>query len=458
MRAGRARSARGQALVALGTVLVVIVALVWLDRIGPKSPEPLPVGRTPSGAWLCPHGGASGTSVSLYLGNPGTSTVQARVTRLGTEAPGPAESVEVPAGTTVRVDSAAEDRGASTYVEFFGGWLGAGWVASTEDGIAAEPCAADAARHWYLPDGSTQLGEESFVVIANPFDAPAVLDAVVYTADQAPVRALEWTDLVVPARRSTALHLNTKREGEPEVAVTLEVTVGRVAAASLEVSDGTKLRSSLGWTDLATGGLFPVMKGSGQTELVVLSTAEQATRFGVTELSTEPPRPAGGLTAQEHGPAAARAYAIPVGEGPTAMQLFTLDDARVASALRARGPGDDPGSTSGAVDPADAWLLLPAVSGSDVTPGAVLVNDGDADVVATVTLLTGSGGTPATVEIPAHSVAAVPSGVWSSAPDAAMVIRADGGSIVALAASVSRVSGGGDGFALSMGVPLPQAT
>ena len=41
-------------------------------------------------------------------------------------------------------------------------------------------------------------------MIANPFDAPAVLDAVVYTADQAPIRDTEWTDLVVPARRSTA--------------------------------------------------------------------------------------------------------------------------------------------------------------------------------------------------------------------------------------------------------------
>jgi hypothetical protein len=458
MRARRARSARGQALVALGTVLALAVALVWLDRIGPKSPEPLPVGRTPSGAWLCPHGGASGTTVSVYLGNPGTTTVQARVTRLGAEAPAPAESVEVPAGTTVRVESPAEDRGASTYVEFFGGWLGAGWVASTEDGIAAEPCAGDAARHWYLVDGTTQLGEEAFIVIANPFDAPAVLDAVVYTADRAPIRDSDWTDLVVPARRSTVLHLNTKVEGEPVVAVTLEVTVGRVAAASLGVSDRTKLRSALGWTERSTGGLFPVMQGSGQTELVVLSTAEQATRFGVTQLSTEPPRPAGGLTEQEHGPAAARAYAVPVGDGPTAMRLFTLDDARVAGALRARGPGDDPGSTGGAVDPADAWLLLPAVSGSDVSPGAVLVNDGDADVVATVTLLAGHAGTPATVEVPAHSVVAVPSGVWSSAPDAAMVIRTEGGPIVALAASLSRVAGGSDGFALSMGVPLPQST
>ena len=457
MRTARARSARGQALVALGTVLVLVVALLWLDRIGPKAPEPLPVGRTPSGSWLCPHGGASGTSVSVYLGNPGSTPVQARITHFGSDAPGPAESVEVPAGSTIHVDAAAEDRGASTYVEFFGGWLGAGWVSSTEDGIAAEPCAAGPARHWYLADGTTQLGEEAFIVIANPFDAPAVLDAVVYTADRAPIRDSEWTDLVVPARRSTALHLNTKVEGEPVVAVTLEVTVGRVAAASLGLTGGTKLRSALGWTERSTGALFPVMQGAGQTELVVLSTVEQATRFGVTELSAEPPRPAGGLTEQEHGPAAARAYAVPVGEGPTAMRLFTLDDARIAGALRARGPGDDLGATAGAIEPADAWLVLPAVAGSGVTPGAVLVNDGDADVVATVGLLSGDGAPPTTVEVPAHSVAAVPPRVWSSAPRSALVIRVDGGSIVALAASLSRVPGGGDGYALSMGVPLPQS-
>jgi Family of unknown function (DUF5719) len=460
MRSIRTQTARGQALVAIGTVVGLVVTLAWFGRIGPKAPEPLPVGRTPSGAWLCPHGGASGTSVSVYLGNPGTAPVRARITRLGTEAPDAMEAVDVPAGSTLRIDSTPEARGASTYVEFFGGWLGAGWVLSTEDGVAAEPCAAAAARRWYLADATTQLGEEAFVVIANPFDAPAVLDAVLYTADRAPIRDSDWTDLVVPARRSIELHLNTKVEGEPVVAVTLDVTVGRVAAATLGVTDRTKLRSALGETELATGGLFPEMQGAGQTELVVLSTAERATRFGVTELSEEPPRPAGGLTEQEHGPAAARAYAIPVGEGPTALRLFTLEDARVAGALRARGPGDDLGSTGGVTVPATAWLLLPAVPRSGATPGAVLVNDGDADVAATVTMLPAGDGTaaaPVTVEVPAHSAVAVPSDLWSSAPDAALVVRADGGPIVALAASTSRVPGGGDGYALSMAVPLPQS-
>jgi hypothetical protein len=191
----------------------------------------------------------------------------------------------------------------------------------------------------------------------------------------------------------------------------------------------------------------------------VLSTAERATRFGVTELSEEPPRPAGGLTEQEHGPAAARAYAIPVGQGPTAMRLFTLEGQRVAGALRARGPGDDAGSTGGAAEPATDWLLLPAVVNSDATPGAVLVNDRDTDVIATVTLLPSGGGTsaaPVTVEVPAHSAAAVPPELWSSGPEAALLVHAEGGPIVALAASVSRLSGG-DGFALSLGVPLPQS-
>jgi hypothetical protein len=458
MRASRERPARGSALFALASVVFLVAALIGLDRTGAKSPAPLAAGTAPSGAWVCPHGGASELTVALYLANPGAATVTARITRLGADAPGSPESYEVPPGNTLRIEQVPEDRGAATYIEYFGGWIAAGWVSFTDEGVAAEPCAADAARAWYLADGTTQLGEEAYVVVANPFDAPAVVDAVLYTADRAPIRDSEWTDLVLQARRSMALHLNTKVEGEPVVAVSLEVTVGRVVAASLGVSDRTKVRSALGWTEPATDAIFPLMQGSGQTELVVLSTSEGSIRFGATALSEDQPRPAGGLTEQEHGPLAARAYAIPVDPGPVAIQLFTLEDAPVVGALRALGPGEDLGATAGAVAPSESWILLPAVTRSSSSPGAVLVNDGDADVVATVEILPRGDGTaaaPVTVAVPAHAAAAVPPEFWASAPSAALLIRAQGGPLVALAASTSRGKGSDDAFALSVGVPIP---
>ncbi len=451
----RVRPVRGQALFALASVVVIVGALAWLDRSGPRTPAPLPVGTAASGAWICPHGGGSELAVVLYLANPGSTPVHARVTELGSDRAGSSESYDVAAGSTLRIEEAPEDRGGATYIEYFGGWIGAGWVASTDDGVAAEPCAADAATRWFLPDGTTQLGEEAYVIVANPFAVAAVMDVVLYTSDNAPIRQSEWTDLVVPARRSIALHLNRLSKGEPVVAAVLDVTVGRVAAASLGVSDGTKVRSTLGWTEPATEATFPLMQGSGQTELLLLSTGGESIRFGATELSEGQPRPAGGLTEQEHGPAAARAYAVPVEPGPGAIDLFTLEHAPVVAALRARGPGEDFGATAGAVTAAEGWLVLPATAQAPATPGAVLVNDGDRDLVATVRLLPYEGGTaaaPVTVPVPAHSAAAVPPEFWASSPRAALVIRSDGGPLVALAASIS---GRTSGFALSMGVPFP---
>ena len=458
MSASRIQPPRRQALFALASVAFFVAALLWLDRVGVRSAGGVAPGTAPSGAWVCPHGGAPEVSLAMYLANPGSVAVTARITGLGTDAAASPESYEVPAGSTVRIDQVPHDRGAATYIEYFGGWIGAGWVSSTDGGVAAEPCAADAARDWYLADETTQLGEEAFVVVANPFAAPAVLDVVLYTADRAPIRDSEWTDLVIPARRSTALHLNRMVEGEPALAVALEVSVGRVVAASLGVSDRTRVRSALGWTKPAPGATFPLMQGSGQTELLLLSTSGSSIRFGATGLTQDQPRPVGGLTEQEHGPATARAYAIPVEPGPVGIRLFTLEDAPVVGALRALGPGEDLGATAGAVEGSDSWLVLPATSSASAVPGAVLVNDGDVDVEATIELLPKEGDTaavPVTVRVPAHSAAAVPPEFWASAPGAAMLIRAEGGPLVALAASTVPGKGSADAFALSMGVSLP---
>ena len=80
------------------------------------------------------------------------------------------------------------------------------------------------------------------------------------------------------------------------------------------------------------------------------------------------------------------------------------------------------------------------------------------DVGATVQLLPQEGGTaaaPLTVQVPAHSAAIVPPELWASGPGTAMLVRAEGGPLVVLAASTSRGAGDARAFALSMGVPLP---
>ncbi len=282
------------------------------------------------------------------------------MTQLGAEEAAPQAGTVVPGGTTVRVNLPPGHEAMRPPSSSSGAGSASGWVSFTDAGAAAEPCAAEASQRWYLADGSTELGEESYVVVANPFSGPAVMDVVLYSADQPPVRQSEWTDLVVPARQSVALHLNEQVKGEPVVATTLDVSVGRVAAASLVVSDRTTVRSAIGWTEPGTEAWFPTMQGSGQNELVLLSTSSGSIRFGATSLSEDQPRPAGGLTEQEHGPTAARAYAVPEESradcGPT---LHAGGRTRLGSAARV-GTGDDLGSTGGSDAASDAWVLLPA--------------------------------------------------------------------------------------------------
>jgi hypothetical protein len=448
----------------VGTVVIVSAAMLTLDGVGRKQPEPPAAGRAPSGAWICPHGGGEDWTVSLFLANPGSAPVTARLSELVGERSPPPKVLEVPSGTTVRVHLAADGRRSATYVEYFGGWIGAGWVTRPgpeENGTAAEPCAAEASRLWYLADGTTQLGEEAYIIVANPFAVGAVVDVAIFTSDRAPIRDSKWTNLVVPGRTSVALHLNERVKGEPAAAVELRVSVGRVAAASLGITGRTGIRSALGSTVPAPGGIFPLMQGSGQTELVLLSTGERAIRFGATLLSEDQPRPAGGLIDQELAAATAHAYAIPLeGGGASAIDLFTLDEATAVGALRVLGPEEDPGSTAGSAAAASAWVLFPASSGGSSTPGAVLVNAGEEDTLVTLRILGADGGTaaaPITVPVPAHSAAAVPPAFMAAAPGAAVSVRAGGGPIVALTASTAP-GGKNDGrsFALSMGVSVPQ--
>jgi hypothetical protein len=453
-----------QAVAAAATVLVVAAALLLLDRVGTRAPAAAEGGAAPSGAWICPHGGGPDWEVSLFLANPGPTAVTARITGLSDRAPEVATTVEVPPGATARVPAVAEARGSATYVEYFGGWIGAGWAAtsgSAAEALAAEPCASEASRRWFVPDGTTEQHEDAYVIVTNPFDVPAVLDVAIHSPDRAPVRDSEWTDLVVRPRRSIALHLNRKVEGEVVVAAAIEVSVGRVVAASLGISDGTGIRGALGSTSTSSGAVLPEIHGSGQAELIVLSVEDETVRFGATALSADLPRPAGGLTEQDHRALAARAYPVQVGAGPTAIRPFTLDDGMVVTALRVRGPRDDLGATAGATTPATSWIVFPASSGSTAEPALMLANDGEAAAVATLEILPREGDTaagPITVDVPAHRTAAVPLGFLESAPGSAIVVRATGPVVpLAAASAVSDERRDAAGaFALSVGVVLPQ--
>ena len=99
-------------------------------------------------------------------------------------------------------------------MEYFGGFVAAGWVAhagSDASGVAAEPCAPSAGERWLLPDASTLENDQAFVVVMNPFAATAVFSLTVYTDKSEPIRTEDWTD--VGAEAVPRAGVPTQREG-----------------------------------------------------------------------------------------------------------------------------------------------------------------------------------------------------------------------------------------------------
>jgi hypothetical protein len=456
-------TSRGQALLALVAVAAVVAGAVGLDRLGPRAQGAVPPGTAPSGAWYCPHGGGdSGWTVTLAVANPGSAPVDIRVTDLDVRKPDPPKSYTVQPGTTLSVPAAAAGREASTYIEYFGGWVAAGWVAhakGAETGVAAEPCAPAAGIRWLAVDGDTDQGQNAFLVVMNPFAIDAVMSIALYTGTRAPIRNSKLTDVVVAAHRSVSINLNAFAKGE--VALTADVTssVGRIAVASLGTSDAGGIRSVIGVTSSVKDAVMPAVGDAGQSVLVVGAPGTTTARFGATLLSRGPPGPAAGLTGSTMGARSAKTYPV-VTQGPSAIEVKTLPGSPgVGVARRAQGRASDTGATGGAI-PAASWIVTPTVAGSPNVPGMALANPGSAEVTVTLRVLPAPDTTvtsPAIdVTIPAASVVDVPVGFLQQAPESAVLATSSAGTFVPAGASSSLGQLGIAGYAVAVGIPIPR--
>ena len=453
--------ARGQGALALVVALVVVVVGLAFDRLGPEQAASVSPAPTASGAWLCPHGGGQGWRTILALANPGTADVTARITSLGPDAPKPPTIVTVPAGTELRQEVPSADRGASTFVEYFGGWIAAGWTAQaggSDVGVSAEPCAPDAARQWYAPDNTTQIDQDAYLVITNPFGTAAVFDVVLFTTDRAPIRDSDLTNLSLRAHRSMAVRLDHFVADEEAVTAEVDVTSGRAAVASLGVTQGRGVRSALASAGTTAQTYLPVAGGSGgQYQVMVTVPGGSGVTFGATLFSNQPVRPVPGLVGAAQDPQSARVYPLNT-NGASAAFVQTKSGGQIVAGLRSIGVGGDTAATAGATSTATAWVVTPTVVGSHGTPGMVLVNPGAEAVDVTLHLLAPDGTTGAadvTVTVPPTASLLAPPGFLASASGASVLVTSQGGGIVAMGASTSRLPDSPAAYALAMGVPMP---
>jgi hypothetical protein len=453
--------ARGQGLLAIAAVVVLVGGAVAAHRAGPKPRPAASPGLAPSGSWICPHGGGPGWTTTIYLANPSSVASSVRITSMGN---GPARvlsTTQVAAGATVGVPVPSPQRDSATAVDWFGGSVYAGWVAvagGAEQGVTAEPCGAPSDL-WYVADGSTSQGSEAtYLVISNPSAATAVFSVVLFAADRAPIRESSWTDLVLRARSSTSLLLDHFAVNEPEVAAEIDVSTGRVGAATIGISKSGGVRTSLGATSLSGSFFLPIAGATGQSELVVLAPAQSDVTFDATLLSGEAVQPAGGLTDTTQTGGSAKAYSVITSEA-SSIDVQTQNGGMIAAGLRAHGKFDT-ASTGGATAPSISWVVMPTVGKSPAKLGLVLVNPGSQPAVVTLHVLAAPGQTaPAdvTVQLGPQSVASAPAAFLSASPHAAVLVISPGVPVLALGASTSSGTHGVQGYAMSMGVVAPVA-
>jgi hypothetical protein len=469
--AGVAVRGRSQLVAAILVCATAVGAGTILQHgVGTKAFAGPPAPTAPSGAWFCPHGGGAGWRDTLEIANPGDHPVRVRVTRLSEARPSSPRMDTVKPGAELLLPGRSDSRAASTTIEYFGGWVAAGWVSragSDESGVAAEPCSPVAGRRWLLPDGSTRLAEEatagrppptldSWVVVTNPFAADAVLSLVLYTDHDPPVRVGAWTNIVLKPFHSRAFYLNDQRLGYSTVATSVEAKVGRVVASSLDVSAIGGARSALGeLAPLPSGAVLPGAFDQGRSELVVMNPTSAQVRTTGTVLGRSDPRP---LEVPDEGradPESAQTFPLTT-EGPTSLDVRVATGSAIVR--RTYGQSSDQAATGPGV-PARAWVILPAVGGKPSHAGAVIANPGpDAIDVRLSCLPSGTDPPPEpiTMRVPGMRAVAVPSEFVQERPMAAILAVAEDGAFVPAAASYSLGRDGVAAYAVARGVSIPE--
>jgi Family of unknown function (DUF5719) len=454
--------APGQLAAAIVVLVVVLAGAAVVDRgVEARAVGAGPPGHAPSGAWFCPHGGGTGWTVTLEVANPGSRQVQIRVRELGVGKPPGSHALAVDAGSTLAIPVKADASGASSVVEYFGGWVAASWVEHAgggETGVAAEPCSPAAGGPWLMADASTQKGDDDSVVVMNPFAADAVVSLTIFTDRRDPVKLEVYTDVVLKPFRSTAFPLN-KVLGYASVGARVDVSVGRVAAAVLDASKEGGLRASLGYLGAPPRTLiFPGGADSGRSALEILSSSQD--RVGLTGdlLEQDTTAPVTELGDTSVPTASAQTYPLTT-SGPSTL-VVRSDGPGVAADRRTFGISSDQASTIGAGAPAADWVVLPAVAGSPNRPGLVLANPSDTAVEVRLAFLpSGDRAVPSsvTVRIPAGRSAHAPADWLASAPNAAVLATATAGTFVPAAASYSLGREGVAAYAVALGVRIPDA-
>ncbi|MEP7059866.1 MAG: DUF5719 family protein [Actinomycetota bacterium] len=455
------RQGGGQGVVAFVFAAAVVAGGLGLDHgLGVRAQDAPLAGGTNSGAWLCPHGGGAGWQGRIYLANPGTERSSVRITALTGKNAAAVQTVNVDPGTTSEVEVPATEKEASTYVEYFGGWVAAGWLTvapdSSGNGVGAEPCApATDARSWFTANGGTPKGATANLIIMNPYGVNAIFDVVLFAADRAPVHQGDLTDLVLKSHRSMVVPIASILPLEAAVGSEIDVHAGRVGVAAVDTSVSDGVGAVLGGTSLTPSITIPALAGNGQRSLSLTVPSADGVHLDGSNLSEGATRAVPELSNVTQDGQTSQAYNV-VTSGAAGLRVLPQQGSTGAfvASLQSTGEGSDLGATGGA-PPASRWVVLPTVAGDPATPGLVITNPGAEAATATLHALTAGGPSDVTVSVPAASSAAAPVAFLSAAEASGVLITTTGADVIAAGASQSLGQNGIAGYAMAVGIAVP---
>lgn len=194
---------------------------------------PLATGLTE--AWFCPGvpaTGVDGVEGEIVIANRGESRLVGTV--LVVNDAGESRRLDITidgwATTTVDLDATLPSTMVGAVVEIDGGGAVVEQRSYHPSGDSLAPCANATSDRWYLADGFTVEGSLDQLVLTNPYDQTVVVN-IEFATREGPRRPNSYRGLTVPARSVRVIDLGAPGAGaqsEPELAVTVEATRGRL--------------------------------------------------------------------------------------------------------------------------------------------------------------------------------------------------------------------------------------
>lgn len=227
MRRGEA-AFLAMAVAAVGGFLILDAAV---PRAPARKPAP-PAGRFLSSGWYCPLPPDEGFNSLTSTTNLGDDPVHLRRWTVGGSRQSALKEGEVgPRRRSVGPVGEFGLPGAAAVVEVFGAASTSDSVTfSAEAGVAASRCSVQPADRWFFSVASTARGENTYLLVANPFEEEAVVKVRLMTAETDVVPA-RLKDVVIPQLSQGVIFLSEYYPETKGFALDVKATRGRVVVA-----------------------------------------------------------------------------------------------------------------------------------------------------------------------------------------------------------------------------------